>query len=144
MKRILFVSVVMLFVLPLLAACGGGNAGIVVKDAWSRPAIADGNGGVFFTLDNQTDAGDKLVLATSDVADVVELHKTTMEDGVMKMTPQEFVDLPINSTVAFAPGGLHVMLIGLKNELSVGDTFQVTLEFENHEPIQIDVTVREP
>lgn len=143
MKRILAVSLVWLFALPVLSGCGG-NGDLVVADAWARPGIAGGNGGVFLSLNNPTSTGDKLIQAKSDVADAVELHQTTMENDVMKMTPQEFVDVPANSTVEFAPGGLHVMLIGLHNDLSVGDMFQVTLEFENHDPIQFDVTVAEP
>jgi len=63
---------------------------------------------------------------------------------VMKMTPQEVVEIPADTTLEFAPGGLHVMLIGLVDDLAVGDTFQVTLEFENHAPIQLDVQVLEP
>lgn len=143
MKKILFISVMMLFALPVLSACGG-NGDVVVKDPWARPGISGGNSGVFFSVDNSSSDVDKLLRATSDVADAVELHQTTMEDGVMKMTPQKFVEIPAGSTVDFAPGGLHVMLIGLVDDLAVGDTFQITLEFDKHAPIQLVVTVSEP
>lgn len=142
-KKILFGFLVLL-ILPIVTACGNGKADVVVKDAWARPGIAGGNSAVYFTLDNQTTESDNLVRAVSDVAEAVELHKSTVEDGVTKMTPQEFVTIPGESTVMFASGGLHVMLIGLADDLNVGDTFQVTLEFENHTPIQLDVPVQEP
>ncbi|MCB2179954.1 copper chaperone PCu(A)C [bacterium] len=144
MNKKILIGALLLFILPILTACGGGGDNLVVKDVWARPGIAGGNSAVFFTIDNQSAVSDNLVLAASDVANAVELHKTTMEDGVMKMTPQEFVPIPAEYTVMFAPGGLHVMLIGLVDDLSVGDTFQVTLEFENHAPVQLDVTVQEP
>jgi len=113
-------------------------------DAWARPGISGGNSGVFFVLNNPTSHEDKILQAKSDVADAVELHLTIMEGDVMKMTPQEFVEVPANSTVEFAPGGLHVMLIGLTEDIDVGDSFVVMLEFENHDPIQFEATVLEP
>lgn len=143
MKKIFVLSFLLLITLPMLAGCGE-NGGLVVKDAWARPGISGGNGGVFFTLKNPTSSVDKIIHADSIVAEAVELHQTTMDDGVMKMSPQEFVEVPAKSTVEFAPGGLHVMLIGLAEDLAVGDTFQVTLEFQNHDPIQMNVTVLEP
>jgi hypothetical protein len=143
LKRFLIVSLVWLFALPVLAGCGR-SGDLMVENAWARPGISGGNGGAFFTINNPTSSGDKIIQVKSDVADAVELHQTTMEDDVMKMTPQEFVDVPANSTVEFAPGGLHVMLIGLTDDLAVGDKFQVLLEFEDHAPIQFDVTVLEP
>ena len=143
MKKFLSTSLVILFALTVLAGCGE-NEDITVKDVWARPGLSGGNSGIFFTLDNSTSNSDKIILATSEIADAVEIHQTTMENDVMKMTPQEFVDIPADSTVNFSPGGLHVMLIGLVDDLAVGDTFQVTLEFENHAPIQLDVTVSEP
>lgn len=144
MNKKIYTGVLMLLILPILAACGSGEKDLVVKDVWARPGIAGGNSAVYFTIDNLSAESDNLMVAVSDVAEAVELHKTTMEDDVMKMTPQEFVPIPAESTIMFASGGLHVMLIGLVDDLSVGDSFRVVLEFENHAPIQLDVSVREP
>ena len=67
-----------------------------------------------------------------------------MEGGVMMMVQQENVPVSAESQVEFKPGGLHVMLIGLKQDLNPGDTFAVTLNFENAGEITLDVPVREP
>ena len=136
----LYVLSVLAFV---LAACGASGSGeLVVNDIWARPGLADGNSAVFFVISNPG-AEDFLLLVSSDVAGAVELHKTIMEDGNMKMVQQMNVPVPIGETI-FKPGDLHVMLIGLKNDLNPGDTFTVTLNFENAGEKTLDVVVREP
>ena len=69
---------------------------------------------------------------------------TNLAGGVMMMVQQENVHVGAQSQIEFTPGGLHVMLIGLNQDLNPGDTFQVTLNFENAGRITLDVPVREP
>jgi copper(I)-binding protein len=126
----------------LLAACGAGGGELQVNDGWARPALAGGNGGVFFVIDNPVTA-DMLLSASSDVADVVEMHKTIMQNGNMQMVQQMNVPVPTGETV-FEPGDLHVMLVGLKNDLKPGDTFTLTLNFETAGEKVLHVVVREP
>jgi len=138
--RFLFPVVVLAVI---LAACGStGDGTLQVKDAWARPGLADGNSALFFEIDNPV-ADDTLLSVSSDVAGAVELHKTVMEDGVMQMFQQRTVPVPRGKTT-FEPGGLHVMLVGLKNDLSVGDSFDVTLNFETAGERTLTVTVKEP
>ncbi len=69
-----------------------------------------------------------------------------MGDSEMAMVMQEMVDglpLPAGETVSLAPGGYHVMLIGLVEPLETGDEFDVTLDFENADDVTITVTVAE-
>jgi hypothetical protein len=80
----------------------------------------------------------------SSIASAVEIHKTSMVDGVMKMERQFSLPVPRVEKVIFKPGGLHVMLIGLNEDLKVGDTFNITLTFEQHDDVSLDVLVREP
>jgi hypothetical protein len=124
----------------LLAACAGPQA-LQVQDAWARPLPAGSNGGVFFVIENSTGQADRLLSASALVADVTELHMSMMHDGVMQMQMQESVEIPARAEVAFKPGGLHVMLIGLKQGLQPGDTFPLTLIFEKAGKIQVEVTV---
>ena len=138
--RLYFVFVALALVLAACGAAGSGELG--VNDVWARPGLAEGNSAVFFVIDNPG-AEDFLLSASSDVAGAVELHKTIMEDGNMKMVHQMNVPVPTGET-AFKPGDLHVMLIGLKDDLMPGDTFTVTLTFENADEQTLNVTVREP
>ena len=136
-------SFVFTILAALLAACGAAGSGeLQVNDVWARPGLAGGNGAIFFVIDNPG-AADLLLSASSDVADAVEMHKTIMQEGNMQMVQQMNVPVPTGETV-FKPGDLHVMLIGLKNDLKVGDTFSVTLNFEKNGEKTLSVTVREP
>ena len=141
MKKLLFLLASFSAVLILSACASQGD--LTIEDAWARPGIAEGNTGVFFVIANPTDQDDRLLSANSTIAQAVEMHKTTMQDGVMKMSPQDFVDIPAGGQVVFKPGDLHLMLINLNDQLNVGDTFEITLVFETAGEISLTVTVQE-
>jgi copper(I)-binding protein len=133
-----------IFVLAaMLAACGSADdQTLQVSNIWARPGLADGNSAVFFKIENPG-ADDTLLAASSDVAGAVELHKTSMQDGVMKMEHQMSVPIPTGTT-EFKPGDLHVMLISLADDLQAGDTFSILLNFESAGEKTLEVIVREP
>ncbi len=126
----------------LLNACDT-TTGITVKDAWARPASVGGNGAVYFLLQNHSAGDDELVSITSDIAEAVEMHESKMSGDVMQM--EQVLSIPVKGkeSIEFAPGGLHVMLIGLKHDLKVGDQFQVTLKFQNQDDLLLTVPVQE-
>ncbi|HEY8555620.1 MAG TPA: copper chaperone PCu(A)C [Burkholderiales bacterium] len=126
----------------LLTASAAASGGPRIADAWARatpPGAA--TGAVYFVLTGG-DTGDRLLGASSPVAERAELHATTMSDGMMRM--RAFQDLPLaaGETVRFEPGGRHVMLIGLKQPLREGDTVPLTLTFERAGAIEVRVEVR--
>lgn len=129
-------------VLLEITACAGEQT-LQVRDAWARPMPAAGNGGVFFVIDNATGETERLLSASAPIAQTAELHQSMMHDGMMQMQMQAFVEIPARSKVTFKPGGLHVMLIGLKQDLKPGDTFPLTLIFEKSGELTIEVTVRQ-
>lgn len=118
-------------------------AKIRIANAWARPGIASaatppghmgtkmpGNSAIYMVIYNDGTASDRLVGASTDVARTVELHRTTVEGGMAQMRRIAGIDVPANGKVELKPGGLHVMLIGLKRDLKAGDTFPVTLTFQ--------------
>lgn len=148
----------------VLVACGSrAPAGpqIRAENVWSRPAAAmekaepgeatpggmagmGSPGVVYLTLVNEGREADRLIGAKSDIAAAVELHQTTMEGGVMKMRPVSGgVEVPAGGRVEFKSGSYHIMLIGLKRNLKVGDRFTVTLEFEKSGTLTVESEVRE-
>ena len=141
--KIKFVLLTFFSVILAFSACNAQKE-LSITETWARPGIAEGNTGVFFVIDNPTTDGDRLLSAASDVAQAVELHKTTMVDDVMTMAPQEYVEIPAGEQVIFKPGGLHVMLINLHDKLNVGDNFELTLNFEQAGEITLNVTVAQP
>ena len=97
-----------------------------VKDAWVRaPAPGQKVAGVYMEITGRTHHW--LIAAASPVAARAELHATTLDDGVMKMRPVEKIALPGGKPVMLAPGGLHIMLVDLKQTLKRGDKVPVTL-----------------
>jgi copper(I)-binding protein len=98
-------------------------------------------GGAYLRLENRG-ASDRLVSATADVSKGVELHTMRMEGDVMRMRQVDAIDLPANKTVVLQPGGIHIMLVGLKAPLKEGDSFPMTLKFEKAGEVKVDVKVQ--
>jgi Cu-Zn family superoxide dismutase len=100
-----------------------------VGEAWaSAPLGAAKNGAAFMTLYNIGDEDAELTGAASAAAKRVELHRSSMKDGVMRMAPVKALRIPAHGHAALRPGGYHVMLIGAGG-LEVGDTLELTLQF---------------
>ena len=117
-----------------------------VKDAWVRGTVtAQRSTGAFMEITGKRDA--RLVGVASPVANSVELHNMSMKDGVMRMTPVEGIDIPAGNTVKLAPGGYHVMFMGLKQQMKPGDRVPLTLTFEladkKRESLELSVEVRD-
>jgi copper(I)-binding protein len=138
-----FFTLLLLIPIISLSACSA-QPELSISEVWARPGIVEGNTGVFFVIDNPTNQDDRLLSAESEFAEAVELHKTTIVDDVMHMSPQEFVDIPAGEQVVFKPGDLHVMLINLTEQLNVGDSFKLSLNFENAGKITLTVTANQP
>ena len=127
----------------LVSACGSSGT-LTVRDAWARPASVGENGAAYFVIENGTAAGDTLLNVNSEIASASEVHMSMMMDsGVMAMQMQDSVPIPAGSKVEFKPGGLHVMLVGLTQDLKVGDTITLTLKFEKAGTVTSELPVKE-
>lgn len=112
---------------PLVAAAQSPS--LTVANPWSRPAVAGGTAAGFMTVTNRGKTADALMAVESPVAAKAELHRSSMEGGIMRMARIDRLAIAPGASVAFAPGGLHVMLIGLKTGLKVGDKAPAVLVF---------------
>lgn len=134
---------ILLLIILITSACGKSD-GIVVLDAWARPGFRGDNSAVYLTINNQTNQRDGLIGANSDVAGGAEMHLSKMDAaGTMTMERQDLVVIPAKDSIELAPGGLHIMLVILGKDLSVGDTFPLTLEFQRAGDITIEVEVKQ-
>lgn len=116
---------------------------LTISDPWSRALPPNAPAGAaYFTVTNQGQAQDRLVGAASDVAGKAELHTHVKSGEMMRMQKVDAVDIPASGEAIFAPGGNHVMLIGLKRPLKDGEQFPLTLEFEKAGKVQVEVPVR--
>ncbi len=115
---------------------------IKVMEPFARASMP--NGAVYMHLMNEGDADDRLISAETDVAETVELHETKIDENqVMRMRSIDAVELPAGGSATLEPGGIHVMLMGLKEELATGDTFELTLNFEQSGSQTIQIEVQE-
>ena len=113
----------------------------LVQDAWARPTVQGQTvGGGYFRIDGGP-AADRLLAVSADIAQSVELHTMRMDGDVMRMRQLDSVDVPAKQSVEFKPGGMHVMLIGLKTPLKVGNNFPMTLRFEKAGSVSVNVRV---
>ena len=116
---------------------------IMVHDPYVR-AMPPGqpNSGAFMTFKNSDSSAHAVVEASSPVSKVVELHTHIHKNGMMMMRRVDKIDIPANGETVLKPGGLHVMFIGLKHDLKVGQNVPVTLTFEDGSKKDIEAPVR--
>ena len=111
------------------AAAAQAAVPVEVKDAWVRaPAPGQKVAGAYMELLSRTHLA--LISVASPAAARVELHSTAIEDGVMKMRPVDRVELPAGKAVKLEPGGLHVMLIDLRQPLQPEAKVPLTLTLQ--------------
>lgn len=128
--------------LTAVAAHAGDVASgtLTIKDPWSRATPAR-NGVAYLTIFNRGAETDRLVGAESPVAGRIELHTHSMKDGIMRMHSIDGIELTPGEPAVLAPGGDHVMLMGLKAPLKEGQTFPLTLVFEKGGKVTVEVAV---
>jgi periplasmic copper chaperone A len=132
-------------ILVLIAALGAfaAQAQTTVKEPWVRGTVAGQKAtGMFGQITSAT--GGKLVSASSPVAGVVEVHEMVMDGSVMKMRAVPGLELPAGKAVELKPGGYHVMLMDLKQELKTGESVPVTLVIEGAGGKRESVEIKAP
>jgi len=131
----------LLTALALAAAPVLAHDGAHVKDAWVRATVPQQKAtGAFMTLDSTLDS--RLVGATSPVSAHVEIHEMVMRDDVMKMRQVPSIALPAGQVVELKPGGYHIMLLDLKQQIRAGDQVPLTLVFEHSDGRQERIDVQ--
>ena len=148
---------------------GGGQSGpaITVTDAWARnsPMVANA-GAAYMVIGNEGTSADALIGAASPVAATVEVHETVAMapspaesggmgmaspapgasmgagGGMLGMQKVDRVEIPAGGSVELKPGGIHVMLIDLQQDLVVGQSIEITLTFEQAGEVKVNAEVR--
>lgn len=127
----------------LVGASAWGQTPVKVDEAWVRGTVPQQKAtGAFMRLTAEADV--RLVGARASVAGVTEVHEMVLDSGVMKMRPVPAVALPAGRTTELKPGGLHVMLMDLKQPLKASDTVVLTLEFEDAQKKRFSQEVNAP
>jgi copper(I)-binding protein len=120
------------------------QAEVAVNQPWAR-ATVEGQPSTGAFMELKADADTRLVAADSAVADQTQIHEMAMQNDIMRMRQISGLDLPAGKTVKLAPGGNHVMLLGLKQQLKEGEHIVLKLVFERggqRETQTVNVPVR--
>lgn len=144
MKRFLVAATALVLFGTTAAFAHGYKAGLIEIDhPWARATASSApTGAAYFVLNNTGKEDDRLLSASTPVAEKAELHTHLMDNGVMKMRPVNAIEVSPGSPTTLAPGGLHVMLTGLKQPLVKGKAFPLTLVFEKAGPTTVQVDVQ--
>jgi copper(I)-binding protein len=146
----------------VVSQASSGNMGhrhttIHLENAWARRApsmvqagesrqgsgaMTAGNGAVYVTVSNHGSELDALLSVSTNLAKSAELHETVEQAGKMVMRRRPKFDVPAGGKLEMKPGGYHIMLLGLKQDLKPGDTVNVGLTFEKAGQMSVEAPVK--
>lgn len=119
------------------------SARIHISDAHAHATVpAQPVGAAYMTI--TSDSPLTLVQAETDVAKDVQIHDMHKHAGVMRMREIKSPEIKSGEKLVLAPGGMHMMLLGLKRQLKAGQTISITLRFEGKDKKQITKTLDVP
>ncbi len=116
---------------------------LTIKHPWAQASTGLANAGAaYLEIMNDGKTPDLLIAVDTPVAEHVQLHAHLIEGGVALMRPIEAIEVSPGAPVILQPGGLHVMLMGLKSRLVEGDQFSLSLTFQRAGTISISVPIK--
>lgn len=116
----------------IVASAAWAADSLTFGNAWIRATPPNANvAGGFVEIRNAGKSADRLLSASSDAADRVEIHEMKMTGDVMQMRQlTEGLVIPAGQNVQLKPGGHHLMLIAPKRGIAEGQKVVITLVFE--------------
>lgn len=162
-------GIVLILLVTLLWGCGpkitDDKPFLEIKDGWARTMVTTGgsaanegeawktpvgplglgpNGLIFMTIENKGGAPDKLLKASANVADTVELHQMVLSGQQTATYPVTAIDLPARTVTEFKSGTYYIRLVGIHQKLPDGSKFDLTLEFEQSGKRTVEIVVGNP
>lgn len=117
----------------LLAACEPAvepRPDIAIDQAWAMATVPGKTAtAAYLVLRNRGGASDSLVAVTTSSGSAA-LHRTSMDEGIMRMRMLDRLEIPAGQAVELKPGGTHLMLTGLAEPLAAGDGIELRLRFD--------------
>lgn len=145
MKHLLSALAASTLLIAAPAFAGTAADDITVNDAYVRLAPpGQAVTGAFMTFKNAGDKDHKVVKADNSASKVTELHTHTNEGGMMKMRQVKDIEVKAKGDAVLKPGGLHIMLIDLKNSLKEGENVEMTISFEDGSSKKISAPIKKP
>lgn len=135
------VALTLMLVTTLQAQAADAPArNIEVVNPWARATPPVAKMGAAY-LEIRVLAADTLLSASSPAAERIEIHATVENNGVLQMRPLTSLSIAPGKPAQLAPGGTHIMLVGLRAPLATGTSFPLTLKFQNAGEVTVQVSV---
>jgi copper(I)-binding protein len=140
MRSIGAVAVLLLAAVSLAAPAARAQS-VQVEQPWARATAPHAStAAVYVTI--TANMADRLIGASTPIATTVQVHDTVMDNGVMRMMPVPGgLQLTTGRKVTLMPGGYHLMLMGVTQQLKPGERFPLTLHFAYEPPLTVTVVV---
>jgi copper(I)-binding protein len=131
-----------LLALGPLTAAQADSMSLMASGAWSRPTASAAMAGVVYLTVTDNGMPTTLVRITTPIAAQAEMHQSLEQNGMMEMLPVTSLPIAPGKPITFSPGGYHIMLTGLTQPLTAGQTFPVTLTFADGGTVTTTVSVQ--
>ena len=137
-----FVAIIFGVFVSLISWSVTAVASLKIEQAWSLalPPVSK-NGAAYLDIVNHGEK-DRLLGASAEIADEVQIHIIETIDGQMKMQHLHSVEISKHGSLHFQPGAMHLMLLGLKQPLEAGKEYPLILEFEEAGLVEVNVTIQ--
>lgn len=128
-------GVLSLLLIAMMTAQAGADSvrigDVIIEGPWARASIGTSRpAAAYLSIRNEGSEPVSLTQVSTPVSKIAEVHESTMSDGIARMGPAGDVVIPAGSEVVLKPGGLHVMMMKLKQPLKKGEKFSMTLTFK--------------
>ena len=141
--ELLRLGAVVLVGLIATSSSAAASGALSFEGAWVRASIGSSKvSAVYFVVTNRGDAVDRLLGVEADRAGHAMIHRSVLENGVIRMRHVDAIELAPGESVRLEPGGLHVMLMGVASPLEAGESISLTLVFERAGKRVLSVPVR--
>ena len=137
------VATTMFLITDVYAAMNQYKAGdIIIENPWARATMSGAQtAAAFLTIKNNGNTPDRIVAVQSPISQKTEIHQSFMEGEMMKMRPVGALELAPGEVTMLKPGSYHVMFMGLKFPLTVGETFPLRVKFEKSGEVEVIVKI---
>jgi copper(I)-binding protein len=138
------IILILTFVLTGIAAYGLQHPApsLKIENAYVRVAAQGMMSAAYFKISNSSDIPDTLYGVKADFAEMAQLHRSFRKNGMVGMNEVKLVVIPAKSSVVFKPGGYHVMLMNVKQDLKTGMRVRFRLMFKHSGQIEVESPVK--
>lgn len=143
MQKLVTVLTSLFLTSTLFSASVAHASGLEAEDVWLRESVPGAeNGAGFGVFHNHSEEDIAIVSASSNASTDVEIHRHVHQHGQMAMEQIDALTVPAGESVTLRPGGYHLMFMQLKQPLAVGDSYELTLRFDNGDSMLLTVPVK--